>query len=83
MYRCVHKITGITVTEKQSECLQAAAVYKALLGGGSASQGRERQPSIAAHSIWMTLYMRQHINSKTSFLKYGKCIEKWQLDYTK
>ena len=24
--RCVHKSTGITVTEKQSECLRAAAV---------------------------------------------------------
>ena len=26
MDRCVHKITGITVTEKLSECLRAAAV---------------------------------------------------------
>ena len=26
MDRCVHKITGITVTEKRSECLRAAAV---------------------------------------------------------
>ena len=26
MDRCVHKITGITVTEKQNECLRAAAV---------------------------------------------------------
>ena len=26
MDRCVHKITGITVTEKRSECLLAAAV---------------------------------------------------------
>ena len=26
MHRCVHKITGITVTEKRSKCLQAAAV---------------------------------------------------------
>ena len=26
MDRCVHKITGITVTEKESECLGAAGV---------------------------------------------------------
>ena len=26
MDRCVHKITGITVTQKQSKCLRAAAV---------------------------------------------------------
>ena len=26
MDRCVHKITSITVTEKQNECLRAAAV---------------------------------------------------------
>ena len=26
MDRCVHKITGITVTEKRSECLRTAAV---------------------------------------------------------
>ena len=26
------------------------------LGGQPASQGRERQPSVAARSIWMTLY---------------------------
>ena len=50
--RCVHKITGMTVTEKQNECLLAAAV-----GGGSASQGSERQPSEAAHSVLMTLFL--------------------------
>ena len=56
MNKCVYKITGITVTEKQSECLRAAVVQR---GGGSASQGRMRQPSAAARSIWMTLYIME------------------------
>ena len=59
MDRCVHKITGITVTEKQSVCEQRSGSMKlryAARRGGWASQGRERQPSVAARSIWMTLY---------------------------
>ena len=57
MDRCVYKITGITVTEKKkraSVCEQRH--YEAPSGGGLASQGRERQLSAAARSIWMTLY---------------------------
>ena len=54
MDRCVHKISGITLTEKQSDVCEQRH-YEAPLGGGSASQGRERQPSEAARSIWITL----------------------------
>ena len=47
------RVTTYSETElKNSECLGAAAV-----GGGPAMQGRERQPSFAARSIWMTLYV--------------------------
>ena len=46
-------------------------LYEAPLGGGPASQGRERQPSVAARSIWMTLYLIiKFAISTSSWLSY-------------
>ena len=45
MDRCVHKITGITVTEKRNECLRATAVWRPV----KRQAGRKRQPSVAVN----------------------------------
>ena len=37
-------------------CVWEQLKYDAPLAGRQASQGREQQPSVAARSIWMTLY---------------------------
>ena len=42
---------------KNRVCVWEQRQYDAPLGGGPASQGREQQPSVAVHSIWMTLYL--------------------------
>ena len=48
MDRCVHKITGITVTEKQSECLGAAAVRRPV--SRRAGQPRPRATAICSRA---------------------------------
>ena len=45
--RCVHKITGITVTEKQSKCLGAAAV------GRLAGQRRPRATAVCSRAYYL------------------------------
>ena len=46
--------------------------YKAPLDGRSASQSRERQPSEAARTIWMTLYINIYVYLRQNTQKnYG------------
>ena len=54
--RCVHKITGIAVTEKRTNVCEQRQ-FDAAWSGGQDRQGRERQPSVVARIIWMTLYI--------------------------
>ena len=44
-------------TEKRSECLRAAAVWCPVKRRAGQAR-RERQPSVAAPNMWMTLYVR-------------------------
>ena len=56
MDKNVHKITRAGICEQRQ--------YVAPIGGRSASQGREWQPSEVARSIWMTQYKNTgHFNS--------------------
>ena len=66
--------------------------YDGPLSGQQASQGRERQPSVCACSIWMTLYKKENFykelqNSSDETLKeYPKimslCNEKQVLNFS-
>ena len=51
MDRCVHKITGITVTEKRSECLRAAAVWRPVKR--RAGQARSRATAVCCRAKYM------------------------------
>ena len=49
--RCVHKISGITVTEKRSECLGAAAVWHPVRRW--AGQARPRATAVCCRALYL------------------------------
>ena len=52
------RVTNYSETElKKRVSVWEQRQFLAPWGGGLARRGRERQPSVAAHSIWMTLYV--------------------------
>ena len=51
MDRCVHRITGITVTEKRKECLRAAAVWRRVK-----QRARQARPSVL--NEWLCIFRK-------------------------
>ena len=64
---------GASVCEQQQ--------FDAPWSSGQARQGRERQPSVAAHNIWMTLYKKQIFVHYASLQQ--KEATKWRLQMVK